>query len=790
MAVGAGLAQTLWALATPPLLRVILDSGGEGLLWSGTAAPAVRWIGLAVGLASCAAFWLAGGWRAQRDAGGGGMLHVLAPASLLPLAGALTLLPDLLPAGLVSAFPLAVCALVAACLLRLIELRPAEEDRPLRRGAVWLLLALCVALYAGTGVRLAVLTGEHVGDEGHYLSQARSLYEDGDLDLRNDLMEKEGRKPQAKWGRSYLHISKASRGEAWYSFHPFGLPLLIAPVWGWGLAWRYLLLGCVAALGNVAMYRLAREAGAARRHALAATAVVAVSLPWTMYAARVLPETLGATLLAWLMWAVFSQDRHPWKTAVTAAVCVSLLPVVQERFFPLGLMGFGFYGLYGLFSRRPWWPRFWRLAAFTLLCAAGLGLFGLSQWLMFESGMKYSVKGGFLSYPPGMWHALADARGIVSVFPAFVWLLAATGVWGVLGRGPARWRAATVLAMFAVCLVFSCAYRFFSGGSCVPGRYLVVVLPLLVPGAAWVFGRASRTARGWLLFLALVSVSWLVLTHLFLPDVGRGFILPVHNLRRVHPFLSGLFCPHASFAYDAAPALAATTVFVAGALALTFALLLAPARGAWVWVARLCVAAAVALAVAAHSAQAPLVRRTPLGKGRLAALLQRAGFARVRLEFRGPHPPLDELLRVPYHGLGSGEQRLTVTTRDLGAPRSGMFLSQPRIEANDWDGRGFRWATLVKPHRPVPGRQIIRLAGRLKGEAAVVVCVREGARTLVERRLAAPEGRVSETLEFECRGGAGELYILCRLEGQESDFAIEELYWLPWMADATASPQP
>lgn len=771
------------ALILAPVIRVTLDSGYEVVVFRSPFVQSIRWalVGLGAILAG------AGGLLSRRRA----MLEVrwlraLAPLAWLPAAGVLALTSDLIPPVWTACVVFIVAAAAAGVLSRLLG---AWFDRPEAAGRSfeWTLPILVgsTLAYAALGTYLSRTVGEHLGDEGHYLTQAQSLYEDHDLDLQNDVMVKSNRPPPKKFARKYTHISKASRNGHWYSYHPYGLPFLLAPGWGLGVTFRYLVLGFLGGLANAGAYALARACGAGRRSALAATLCLGVTFTWAVYAARALPETLGAALLAWLFWSVVRQRERPWLTAVVGAACAGLMVVSHERFIPLSLMGFGFYGLFGLGMEGRWPAKIGRLSAFTAMTFAGFGVYVASQFLLYRGGLKVPPGNVLLAYPAGMWGAFADERGLASLMPSAVWFAAAMLWWPLRRRADAP-VAAALMTTVAVAVVTGCSNSFYTGGSCVPGRYLVAVLPLAVPAVAHMLEATHAPARTWLLFLTLVSTAWLVLTCVFLEPIGRGFILPMHNLTKVHPYLAGLVLPHASFRYACPPdARLFTTLMVVGATVATMVVFAAPRRLAGM------VTALAATAVAALVALAEVSEENRFGDVRipadvLARHLPRTGDAKPVIQVPGATgDTLLRILRVPFAGTVRGRDRVGVTTRDLGVPRDNMILSQPRMDSNDWAGRGYRWATLNRPAPPQAGPQLLHIDGAVDGAATVVLALREGARTIFEGALPVrADGTVGADILLRCNGRRGDFYLLARLEG-EGTFRTGELYWTPW-SDALA----
>jgi len=68
------------------------------------------------------------------------------------------------------------------------------------------------------------------------------------------------------------------------------------------------------------------------------------------------------------------------------------------------------------------------------------------------------------------------------------------------------------------------------GGNTVGGRFLVAVMPLLLPAAAVLWDQTTPAARWWFVFLALISMALLALELLCLPRLGRSFAYPYDAL--------------------------------------------------------------------------------------------------------------------------------------------------------------------------------------------------------------------------------------------------------------------
>lgn len=764
----------------PPVTVLYLRDGGQLDIWRCGALARARWALVAGALLLPLLFRWRLAARGQAANAGAARLRRLSPLAGLPLACVALLLADRLPPAVVSntVFFLPVL-LVSVVLNRLLDdwfRKPDGAWRPWAWGAALFLAAW--VFYSAAGIYLSSLAGEHVGDEAHYLIQALSLHDDGDLDLKNNLIQDVGDESRVRVKALAMHLAPQSQGGHWYSWHPFGLSLLLAPVEGGGMPARQMVLAAIAAAGCLGVFLLGVALGAHRRASLAATLTLALGAYWGLYALRALPETLGATLLVWAFWAAFVQGRRPWLSLLVAALACGFLPYGHTRFVPMSLMGIGWYGWMGLIGREAWPRKIGRLVLFTFLCAASYYLYYAIQGQLYGTS-SYAVAALLFSYPMGGWGIVADSRGVMAVWPAFAWMAAATLYLLAADRSRRLYATAAATTVLA-CILTSSTNPVYIGGSCVPGRYLLVAAPLLVPAAACVLERTSLFLRGWLIFLAAVSAALLLLVLAYLPELGRAFILPAQNLSRFPPFYR-LLHPHASFIdppFVFTPGCLWTTLYVGSALFLTGIGLALPPRfaraGPWL------LAPVILLAWAADLR----LRHSPRHLKSPSEVAQVLAATRLDRAWMRRHPdtppiPLFDLSRYVFEDVRPTKGRRSITTEDLGAREKDGVLSQPRLEANDWSGRDLRWTTLTAPFPPRAGPYLLHIGGRLEGTATVALAVNEGEHPLFEGPVARPPGPVDVNVLVQPHGKRGDLYILARLADGTGTFHLDELYWSP-----------
>ena len=773
LALGAGTALTAAFLVRQPVRVLDMAPNRLLILWQDHALWTVL-AALALPLAALA-------WILARRAGVGSRLaHALTPLALLPLLVAVLYwtgrIPEAVTGTLIFALPVVVSALIVHR-----ALAPVLTRRVGPRAWTtwtWAVLVLGSAGYAWLGWHYSSTIGAHSGDEGHYIIQAESLHGDGDLDIRNDMDRWAGPDPLSRFTKSYLHVSTRSRGNHWYSVHPFGLSMLLAPAMGWGYAGQHLVLGLIAGIGLGGMLRLCLLVGAPLGASVATVLLFGLSQYWCAYAARAYPEALGASLLTWACWGVLAQGRRPWSAALVAAACCCYLPWAHTRFIPSSLMAIGLFGLWGLATPVAWRPKLIRLSAFTALCVAGYALYVIVYRRMYEGGGTYSMDEFLLSYPRGAWYALSDGCGIVSVLPLALWLLAAHAY--ALVRVPAaRWTAAAFLGLFAATAVTCCANQSFTGGSAVSGRYVLVAAPLLLPVPALVLARANSAARAWFLLLGLVSVAYTLIVTPSLLDIP--FNHPATQLSEYLPRFRGLIDPYAfHFAgQSSAEAARLSDLAVALSFAATFVIV---AIGHRRLIAGACLLLICGAAVCAHVALDGERERRVATPSEIADTLAMIELDRTtfhdRMRSPEPAPLLNVSNRFPP---GVGTNRFaSITTDDLGARAVATLISQPRLERNDWSGRPFAWSTLVQTFGTGRGCRLLRVTGRREGVASLILAVREGERTLYEGAVPfSPSGRADQSLVVRCRGGKREVALLARLEGGDGVFRTESIGWTP-----------
>jgi hypothetical protein len=386
--------------------------------------------------------------------------------------------------------------------------------------AFWLLL---FAAYAATLGLHAFGDSDYAGDEPRYLLAAKSVVDDGDVDVRDEYASRAYEdfypadlEPRASPTDGRLNEPIGT-----------GFPLLIAPAYALGgVVGVELFLAAIAALGVVLAYRLALRV-VPDPWALGAAAAVGLSPPLLAYGSAVYPEAAaGAALAGAALMAVRLDSRPGGRDAFLASALLGLLPWLGMRFVPAGVA-------VGYFAARPLWHARRRtlaigsveLSLFSLAVCVGINeafYGGPTQYAANapgESATGASFPVGYLERSYRVIALFIDRDyGLLRWAPVF--LLAFSGLWWLwrshrdrLARAVPQLREIEVTGdLCAVVLGVQLALAAFLAptmfGSWFPARHLLVALVLAVPLVAWGLRHSPRV--GTLLAGLTVAASvWL-----------------------------------------------------------------------------------------------------------------------------------------------------------------------------------------------------------------------------------------------------------------------------------------
>jgi hypothetical protein len=428
----------------------------------------------------------------------------------------------------------------------------------LKRGA--LLWLLCFGVYASTLGMHAFARADYSSDEPHYLLTAKSLVDDHSADLLDEYRTRAyddfypyALQPQGTLTKGFLNEP-----------HGVGFPLLIAPAFAVGGAKAVeVFLAALMALAVVLAYAVALRV-VPDPWAGGATLAVALSPPMLAYGSAVYPSSAAAAALTGAtLFALRSAERPSRLNTFGCFLLLGSLPWLGTYLLIPGLP-IAWYAIRALRVQRR-----------RMLAIGGLEVLGFS--LAFYAGLNNGLYGGltpFAAALPGDAPGDADfpldylnrayrfvALWIDRDYGLMRWApilaLAVLGLWLVLRErraGLARVipelqreeSAATLCALVVgaqlLVATFLAPTMF---GFWFPGRYLIAVVPMMVPLIALGVRRVPRTGA----VLGLIGIAASIWLYIDVRWYGAGFAqgrpnAPFGPLVHVLPFFDDSTLPY------------------------------------------------------------------------------------------------------------------------------------------------------------------------------------------------------------------------------------------------------
>src|SRR3954469_7084680 len=262
-----------------------------------------------------------------------------------------------------------------------------------RAAALWLVFC---AVYAATFDMRAFDSASYAGDEPHYLLTAKSIINQGDVELTDEYRSRSYRSFYPRTLDPHGLLTEGRLNEP----HGVGFPLVITPAFAvGGPVGVELLLAALAALAILLAYRLAVRVVPAP-WAIGATLAVGLSPPLLGWSTAVYPELpaaaalCGATLLALRVAA-----RPTRRAAYSCFGLIAVLPWLEPKFLVPGAV----VALYAFRSLRR--------ARRPVLAITAVELVGFS--IALYVGLNNALFGGPTPYSA----ASGAASGVDAAFP-------------------------------------------------------------------------------------------------------------------------------------------------------------------------------------------------------------------------------------------------------------------------------------------------------------------------------------------------------------------------------------
>jgi hypothetical protein len=390
---------------------------------------------------------------------------------------------------------------------------------------IWIItffILLASGLYTGERI------GYKSGDVKYYFTIARSMYSDHDIDMANNIRDKRKR-PAPRY-----HISGNSAEGHAYSWHPVGLPLILAPFFDGVYDFREaLVIMCIiGAFLASQMYLAAYEETGNTTTSLFAWIILAFSSPLWFYSFRAWPFVPGALcmLYAWRKISHFHENNpcklHPHLSSTRSAKSplnpplvrgvggikdIVILNVLLAWLLWLHDSFIVCYGILGIFLLNYWMrkPRAPKTLATVIFQALNLGTFVWFHYRWFGKALSGQPPSIF-TFWPGMLGTWFDyRRGVVAASPIHLLCFILIFIYAFKKRNLPGF---ILLALYVSGFVADTASsRHWVDPFNHPGRRLVEIIPLTCIPLSYFLVKRKNPAFCWLVaFLSLLSVSYML----------------------------------------------------------------------------------------------------------------------------------------------------------------------------------------------------------------------------------------------------------------------------------------
>lgn len=390
---------------------------------------------------------------------------------------------------------------------------------------------------------------EPTGDECAYLLLAHSIAFDQDVDLYNNLTERDFQGFFHSPQKAACEPAFDVRGNGqWRSIHNVGLALLIALPYRLGGRWgSSVAMAGFVALMSVMVFLLAYRITREYRAALLSWACISFTLPVIPFVGKVLTEVPAAALLLCACYIILLPKWPENRLVLAAGVLLAFLPWLHTKYLVLG----GLVVLWALFrsGRFSLNKRTFLLAGTllfpSLISIALLGFFFQSWYGSPLPTAQYQISFGYPWFDYRIGHIYEGLSGLLFdqefgwFFYAPVYLFAWAGLRALAQRS--RSLCWVLLAATCVLMLLASTFVMWWGGDSTPGRFILPIVPFWGVALATALSRWKRPLVQWV--FAVLALASLALGLLFLKNTSW---LDFEDNDRIARPLEEMGCPEMS----------------------------------------------------------------------------------------------------------------------------------------------------------------------------------------------------------------------------------------------------
>lgn len=328
------------------------------------------------------------------------------------------------------------------------------------------------------------------GDQVHYLVMTQSLLEDGDFDLKNDYQLKRYKTYYPDELDAHIPPTQFTKDSPrWYSLHNPGLPILIAPfVKFFGYKSTFVVMVLVAFITLLLAYEWSKKVTKNVKASIFATAILFTSVFYLSLVGYIFPNFLISALFLGALLLLEKKDRSSWHLILFGLI-LGIGPWIHVKIIlSFGTIGVIAIGQIILAKEKSWQKRTKEIFA---LAIPAIILMGLFEWKLYEwygvflPNQTFAGDIMFFVSPLKSLPAILfdSTKGLFTNNPALLLIILGLPVWAVKKTG----QFVRLLIVLVPSFILQLTFLDWWGGWSPSGRYIMDMIPILLPAVACVF---------------------------------------------------------------------------------------------------------------------------------------------------------------------------------------------------------------------------------------------------------------------------------------------------------------
>lgn len=350
---------------------------------------------------------------------------------------------------------------------------------------IGIILSLFAALLF---VRLHASNGLN-GDQVHYLVMTNSFLKDGDFDLKNDYKLERYKSYFSDTLDPHILTKKfTDESPKWYSLHNPGLPILISPfVAIASFKGAVVFMVIISIILLLLTYLWTEKVTKNKKASIFASLVLLSSIFYLSLEGYIFPNLIVAAITLGSLLIIENKNRPLWQLFLLGAL-LGIGPWIHVKTL-LSFATIGLIAIVQIFKNKKSFKS--KLIELAILTIPALIFIALFEWKLYEwygvilPNQTFAGDMIFLVSPlVSLVAVLFDAtKGLFTNNPAFLLMFLGLPLWYKSNH----WQLFRIVLILLPGFILQLTFLDWSGGWSPSGRYLMDMLPVLIPTIAFIY---------------------------------------------------------------------------------------------------------------------------------------------------------------------------------------------------------------------------------------------------------------------------------------------------------------